>query len=489
MNEQILHERNKLVLSLTCITMFLGLISTFLIFPDKGMAILVTEVATISIPAILVWKKVWIRQTAYIITFAFNMFFFVTITILPHAANFIGVFLVVAFVTLYHQVGPILFGGILGILTLNYSYFTYGKLMFAGLAPSLILSINFYYMALVFVLCFQAYLGEKQHKLTMQKSDEALAAKTDIEGMLIKISGIVDELSKFYNTLVENVKAASKISNEITYAFNEINTGIEHQSNSATGINKSVIIMEEQVQEATSSAELASRLASDTANNTQTGNGIVMDLSKDIDKVTSNHANITFLMKALQEQMGFIGEMTVAITSMANQTGLLSLNASIEAARAGEAGRGFAVVADEVKKLSEASKKAAERISETAANLMLQVETMAQELETGKVVVDRSGQSVKEVTGVFGRIGEQTTKLAEQVSNVQDLMTKLLTLSQSITIETSNVSAVTQQSAASMEQVTVSVQEQDNRIKAIADRFTEFEEQLKLLQNVMKQDQ
>ena len=78
-----------------------------------------------------------------------------------------------------------------------------------------------------------------------------------------------------------------------------------------------------------------------------------------------------------------IGKIVDVITSIADQTNLLSLNAAIEAARAGESGRGFSVVAEEVRKLAEGSGKAAEQIGELIKEVQEETAKAVKYMEIG----------------------------------------------------------------------------------------------------------
>lgn len=189
----------------------------------------------------------------------------------------------------------------------------------------------------------------------------------------------------------------------------------------------------------------------------------------------------------LNEKSQSISKIVNTINGIAEETNLLSLNASIEAARAGERGRGFAIVADEIRKLADQSVEAVHEIEGVVKEIQIQTKEVVFIANEAESVVSDQETAVRNTEESFADINFRVEKLVNNVtmilSNVHNIKrSKINTLS---AIE--NISAVSQQTAAASLSVTDTTNNQLVVVQSLNDLAKELDNNALNLQNVISQ--
>jgi len=207
-----------------------------------------------------------------------------------------------------------------------------------------------------------------------------------------------------------------------------------------------------------------SEVTGETDNLTQTNIEEIQRLNRQMDIIKNTVQSAADNVSELDKSSENINLILSSIEQISEQTTLLSLNASIEAARAGEAGRGFAVVADEVGKLAVLSKnnietagKVIEEINNRINRVLLEVKQGNTAVIEGKELMDNMVNSFNSMSGSFDKVRRM---IDVEEANIESLTERF----GEIQGQVETIAGISEEHAASLEEIQATLDEQNNRI-------------------------
>ena len=228
-------------------------------------------------------------------------------------------------------------------------------------------------------------------------------ALTEIVQKIRQQSGQLFDASETLNN--NAVKTAGNVNNVET-AVNEIATSATSQAQETQGATESIISMGTMIEDSTSQVKSMNETADVMNESGQIAKKALEELGEINERATESINVIYEQTNTTNDSALKIKDATSLIASIADETNLLSLNASIEAARAGEAGKGFAVVAAQIQKLAEQSNESAKRIEDIIRELLKDSETAVHTMEDVKKIMQEQNEKVKKTAEVFEQMHE-----------------------------------------------------------------------------------
>lgn len=317
--------------------------------------------------------------------------------------------------------------------------------------------------------------GDFTVKGTYQSKDELGLLTSSFNKMVAGVRSIIETVGETSHQVASSSQELSASADESTKASEYISTtiqelavGSDQQVESVENSRTVIMGMTEFAGRISSNAEKAAATADQTAKMSLEGTKAIDKVSTQMKSINETVVSLSEAFKHLTERSNEIGNITEVITSIAEQTNLLALNAAIEAARAGEQGKGFAVVADEVRKLAEQSGRSAEQITRLITIIqndtkqtMNSVISATGEVKEGLVVVHEAG-------GAFQKIENSITEVVTQINDVTNLVKNLTAGASEIETAISGVKEVAETAAGGTQTVSAATQEQLASMEEIA---------------------
>lgn len=272
--------------------------------------------------------------------------------------------------------------------------------------------------------------GVNEHVVNLQQDTASLKERADFCNDGTKqISQAMEELSVTAVTLAENVQDVNAKSLEMGNAITDIDGDVQVLSDNSNHMDK-----------ANEDAAKSIETVLDSSNRS----------SAIVEKITNQIEETNQAISSINEAVDLIMDIT-------GQTSLLSLNASIEAARAGQAGRGFAVVADEIKKLSEQSAQGADAIKQVADNIFEKSNESVALVNEVRELIGKEQEDISVSKESFEILSKTINDNLVAVSRISEKTKQLDTIKQAIIGNINDLSAISEENAASNQEVSANI--------------------------------
>lgn len=277
----------------------------------------------------------------------------------------------------------------------------------------------------------------------------------------------------------ETVTAVEQVENAIT----EIAKGATSQAQETQSASENVVLMGNMIEEANTEVEnlrTNARAMRDAGNSAVTileELGQINQQTKAAMEVIYKQTNVT------NESAQKIKEATEIITDIAEETNLLSLNASIEAARAGEAGRGFAVVASQIQQLADQSNASASQIAATITALITEFDETMKTMEAVREVIAKQDEDVTNTENAFNAVKDGISKSIDGIRAIAAKTAQLDEARVKVVDVVQNLTAIAQENAASTEETSATAAE----VSTIMGNMASNAEQLHKIANELEE--
>lgn len=317
--------------------------------------------------------------------------------------------------------------------------------------------------------------GDLTGRLDYSGKDEIGEISRSLNAMFETLQSIIKDVRNASHVvlnssskLVENTKETASATEEITRQGVSIEQGATTSVQSTLDASNAINEMSIGVQRIAVSAEELATVATETEQEAASGVNFIQQVNKQMAQISESVESTVEIVSNLKERSTHIEEIVNAITEIANQTSLLSLNASIEAARAGEHGRGFSVVASEIRKLAEHSSASAGQIFAVLQDITKDSQGTEHAMQQVTSEVLTGQKKMEEAIESFENILKSAQKVAWKVQEVSAVSEQMAAGSEEIAASVSEMATIAGDSLAGVKAVNDMTAKQSSLVQEVA---------------------
>lgn len=335
----------------------------------------------------------------------------------------------------------------------------------------------------------ELHKGEKtleqvaQGKLNVSIDPKSLKRKDEIGNINRAILKVKDELLTMISAIKEQSNALAEAADvlhkdtdittehisQVERAVDEIAEGAGGQAEETQNATEAIILMGNMIEETASDLGVINQNAVSVKQRGETTIVTLKELEKINEQAKDSIDIIYEQTNVTNESAQKIKEAIDLITNIAEETNLLSLNASIEAARAGEQGRGFAVVAAQIQKLAEQSNDSARQIEDIVLSLIADSNKAVETMNKVKEIMQKQTENVAETDAQVMQVIHEVEQSIKAIGEVTVKTEKINDTRAGVVDTVQNLSAIAEENAASTQETSAAVIQVGSIIAGIAD--------------------
>lgn len=299
-------------------------------------------------------------------------------------------------------------------------------------------------------------LGQIPEEKLLQRNDElgdiygiSIQLQAELRKIVNHIKVSADDLVRSANQLTDMALNTKNTVEGVLDSVEEISKGTVTQAEGTATANNNVTKIGEQISYITDEVNSLTKHARQMSDAEKESEQIIGELNASNEDTKLSVTKVADQIMIMNESVQSINTAVSMIQSIADETDLLSLNASIEAARAGEAGRGFAVVAEQICKLAEQSNNSAMEIEQIIAEVMSESDKMVEIMDEVKSNMDHQQIKLEETQTKYNAVAEGVENSLDNIDSIKEKMDVLSGSGMAIKDVVQDLSAISEQNAAS----------------------------------------